>query len=1017
MNKSAQFSFWSFKKFIYYSLFLVLSFSVNAVDDAPVTGHEHHLRHIGYWSLHQEIKRDLFSFLEQRPSIKGHKGVEYLSHLGQQIETLLSVPYENRLLTQRNELERLSNWVYVISAHACGFSGFDGEATLEEATKMRRALTFSSLVLDAFQPSFSIRVLHESLDPYYSNSSERQFFFKSLLCRREMIHQLWSNHMNGWPAAYYRHVTLSEFLADHKQSHIQAVEELEVYRTEYQEMQKLLDNQNKAKAWGDDEEWSDEEDNRPQSPTLIETLDGSFVKIGVNFRVSKQEVKKMMAMFPAVDEREVKEHRKTILRTEKFLESNKQFSEFREVFLDCFDFEELDSWLNPYIKYIISLVGKHKTARPHVSLFAPYFNSLKDDKEEIIRLINDESYYDDMSNEEDDNQKNVASSRQNNSTFVRDNDELLDHWKKNGTYKQFRHYFKNLYIEEMKERRKAILIVYSEQFFSGFLEGIAEDKAQFFSRKKEYAVLKQRPRQPSTIRLTASHIQSPVSIFNADEVIIDSSINHSSYSRFVSQSSWAGEHSFGQEAYQEARAPSQIHSRTIILGRDTHLTFAESTLLPPDVKIYGGSHSIKKDSPLRSWTQSWSHSSQTIPTPVVCALSIGAGVLTQGLASGLVGVGLGSLSSTAVYATLTGHDPFKAVTSKESLKNLAVQVATAGITDHLSQSLKVNVAPGSKSFVDHLKGNTLRAAVNSSLKIALGDRDINGILVNAVKGIGVNSVAGLAANQIGSARGIGQLDSFTHKALHGVIGGVSGYALRGNEEAIISGAVSAIASEVAFEIMVPKEKIETRTLEIAIKEISRGNNNPQDIQNKVLESFHQEREIAKATAVVASTSLNKEPDIAYQIASNAVDNNCVIALGLRAAPVIYWAIANSDKIIRGIQSVATLYNIYERTDKDAKQQNAQTRKKQDKPVAYPETPDSDEGKLEKDRKYRDIRGTPARECKEDGSIWEPNKGRGHGDIDGEKQWKRWPNKKSWERGDKPQSVWPDGRIRDSKTKK
>ncbi|SIR02135.1 RHS repeat-associated core domain-containing protein [Marinobacterium stanieri] len=48
---------------------------------------------------------------------------------------------------------------------------------------------------------------------------------------------------------------------------------------------------------------------------------------------------------------------------------------------------------------------------------------------------------------------------------------------------------------------------------------------------------------------------------------------------------------------------------------------------------------------------------------------------------------------------------------------------------------------------------------------------------------------------------------------------------------------------------------------------------------------------------------------------------------------------------------------------------------------------------------------------EDGSVWERDKSQ-HGSRQGDgSQWKRWPNKRSWEKGEKPNSIWPDGRIR------
>jgi len=48
---------------------------------------------------------------------------------------------------------------------------------------------------------------------------------------------------------------------------------------------------------------------------------------------------------------------------------------------------------------------------------------------------------------------------------------------------------------------------------------------------------------------------------------------------------------------------------------------------------------------------------------------------------------------------------------------------------------------------------------------------------------------------------------------------------------------------------------------------------------------------------------------------------------------------------------------------------------------------------------------------EDGSVWERDKSQ-HGSRDGDgDQWKRWPDKRSWEKGEKPKSIWPDGRVR------
>ena len=70
----------------------------------------------------------------------------------------------------------------------------------------------------------------------------------------------------------------------------------------------------------------------------------------------------------------------------------------------------------------------------------------------------------------------------------------------------------------------------------------------------------------------------------------------------------------------------------------------------------------------------------------------------------------------------------------------------------------------------------------------------------------------------------------------------------------------------------------------------------------------------------------------------------------------------------------------------------------DKP--YPNNPDTDKGKFD------NIKGTGAKINPDDGSVWERDTSSHGGD-----QWKRWPDKKSWEKGKTPNSVWPNGRVR------
>ncbi|MGF6770377.1 RHS repeat-associated protein [Paraburkholderia sp. GAS199] len=71
----------------------------------------------------------------------------------------------------------------------------------------------------------------------------------------------------------------------------------------------------------------------------------------------------------------------------------------------------------------------------------------------------------------------------------------------------------------------------------------------------------------------------------------------------------------------------------------------------------------------------------------------------------------------------------------------------------------------------------------------------------------------------------------------------------------------------------------------------------------------------------------------------------------------------------------------------------------DDPVVYPNNP------TEAPERFGNINGSRGKQCI-DGSVWEKDTSSHGGD-----QWKRWPNRKSWENGRAPQSIWPDGRIR------
>lgn len=72
--------------------------------------------------------------------------------------------------------------------------------------------------------------------------------------------------------------------------------------------------------------------------------------------------------------------------------------------------------------------------------------------------------------------------------------------------------------------------------------------------------------------------------------------------------------------------------------------------------------------------------------------------------------------------------------------------------------------------------------------------------------------------------------------------------------------------------------------------------------------------------------------------------------------------------------------------------------------------DSGTGSAHSDTDYRQNAGaTENGFCffnNKDKSVWERNV-----TSRGGEQWKLWPNKRAWERGDTPNSIWPEGHVR------
>jgi filamentous hemagglutinin len=160
----------------------------------------------------------------------------------------------------------------------------------------------------------------------------------------------------------------------------------------------------------------------------------------------------------------------------------------------------------------------------------------------------------------------------------------------------------------------------------------------------------------------------------------------------------------------------------------------------------------------------------------------------------------------------------------------------------------------------------------------------------------------------------------------------------------------------------------------------------------------EDSEKSKKAAVAAAKTAAKDPKASAQLGNcggkqssllhdllftPAYAEAATVAVGAAcAAGPIVAAVALTAVVIGGIIYIAT------------------SSKGDDIPAPYPDNPKTNP------EIFDPIRGTNAKKNGEDGSIWEKDFSKHGGE-----QWKRWPDRKSWERDDTPTSVWPDGRVR------
>jgi hypothetical protein len=139
--------------------------------------------------------------------------------------------------------------------------------------------------------------------------------------------------------------------------------------------------------------------------------------------------------------------------------------------------------------------------------------------------------------------------------------------------------------------------------------------------------------------------------------------------------------------------------------------------------------------------------------------------------------------------------------SMQTVKNLGVAVATAGLTQTLAPQFGVdtNISGFSNAklsmgtqITKHLGYQAFQAGIGATLDIAMGQKP-SAVLESRLKFAGIQTVSGFCAGQVGSWYDTADINGLVHKTLTAVTGAASGFLMNGERGALPS-AIGALAA-------------------------------------------------------------------------------------------------------------------------------------------------------------------------------------------------------------------------------
>lgn len=250
--------------------------------------------------------------------------------------------------------------------------------------------------------------------------------------------------------------------------------------------------------------------------------------------------------------------------------------------------------------------------------------------------------------------------------------------------------------------------------------------------------------------------------------------------------------------------------------------------------------------------KNWDHKKQGLSGPAAAVIVLAVSVVTAGTGAAIAGLAAASMLGTMASAAFTtivskvalslinnqGNigKVLNEVVSTDTLKDLAISVATAGITQGIT--VEAGLAGKTTKLTDHLQKNLISSGTSAGMSMVQG-KNVKDVLLQTAKNIALNTSKDIASHEIDTAYKDGDINWALHKLAHGASGALEGELSKGNA---LSGALGGIASEIMAEL-----KPEKTTDEESTKSIDETNamNKTQPLTDNSNTSIHEKEDNLK----------------------------------------------------------------------------------------------------------------------------------------------------------------------------